>query len=206
MKLQESIKGVTTNIKGKNNEFIFPDSAKISTTEIKITGSNNKIILKEGVTLRNLLIHIRGSNHTITIGEDARVIGHVLIKGKGQTIDIGDRTTFQNVYLLAQEGKNIKIGADCMFSYDITVRTTDAHSVINAETGERVNIANHIDIGDHVWVAAAAMITKGVSIADDCIIGARSFVNKSFTDSQCAIAGTPAKVIQTGVTWSRDRL
>ncbi|MEK4566278.1 acyltransferase [Alkalihalobacillus sp. FSL R5-0424] len=207
MILQEEIKGLTTKVYGTNNELDFSlDNTTIRNVDLKITGSNNKILIGPGAKLQNLLIHIRGSNNEIIIGSNTEIIGHILLKGKRQNIKVGNRTTFKNVYLLSQEGKNIEIGEDCMFSYDIAVRTTDAHSVIDLETNERLNHAKDVKIGNHVWVAASVLISKGAVIPDDCIVGARSIVTRPFKDSHCTIAGSPAKIVKTGVTWSRERL
>ncbi|MBR0557045.1 acyltransferase [Ciceribacter sp. L1K23] len=90
-----------------------------------------------------------------------------------------------------------------MLSRHIEIHTTDAHSVIDRETGERFDLGGPVTIGDHVWIGMGAIISKGVTIGDDNIVGARSFVTKSFVDSGTIIAGAPAKVIKTGVTWSR---
>ncbi|MBN6886116.1 acetyltransferase-like isoleucine patch superfamily enzyme [Cytobacillus horneckiae] len=207
MILQEEIKGLTTKVYGKNNRLeLHEDDYIFKNADLKITGSNNVITIGKGSKLSNILIHIRGSNNEITIGENTDLIGHILLKGKKQRISVGDRTTFKHVYLLSQEGKNIEIGKDCMFSYDIAVRTTDAHSVIDLETNERINQAKEVIIGDHVWVAASCLISKGAVIPNDCIIGARSVVTKPFAEEHCTIAGSPAKVIKTGTTWCRDRI
>ncbi|MBO3758410.1 acyltransferase [Ciceribacter sp. L1K22] len=90
-----------------------------------------------------------------------------------------------------------------MLSRYVEIRTTDAHSVIDRKTGERLNLAGPVTIGDHVWIGMGAIISKGVTIGDDNIVGARSFVTKSFVGSGTIIAGAPAKVIKSGVTWSR---
>lgn len=207
MILQEEIKGLTTKVFGKNNQLTYDEESFIfKNAELRITGSHNKIHIGKGTKLSNILIHIRGSHNEITIGEDTDLIGHILLKGKKQSIKIGDRTTFKNVYLLSQEGKNISIGADCMFSYDIAVRTTDAHSVLDLETNERLNGAKDVFIGDHVWIAASCLISKGAIIPNDTIIGARSVVTKPFPEEHTTIAGSPAKVIKTGTTWNRERL
>ena len=50
-----------------------------------------------------------------------------------------------------------------------------------------------IKIGNNVYIGNNAMIMPGVSIADNCIIGAGSIVTKSFLDSGIIIAGVPAK-------------
>ncbi|MGD7049707.1 acyltransferase [Rossellomorea marisflavi] len=207
MILQEEIKGLTTKIYGTNNDMDFSkDKTTFRNVDLKITGSNNKIIIGEGAKLQNLLIHIRGSNNIISIGKETEIIGHILLKGKRQSITVGNRTTFKNVYLLSQEGKDIEIGENCMFSYDIAVRTTDAHSVMDLETNERLNNAKDVKVGNHVWVAASVLLSKGAIIPDDCIVGARSVVTKPFEEPHCTIAGSPAKVVKKGVTWSRERL
>lgn len=39
-------------------------------------------------------------------------------------------------------------------------------------------VTRPIDIGDHAWIAAEAMICPGVTIGEGAVIGARSFVNR----------------------------
>lgn len=39
-------------------------------------------------------------------------------------------------------------------------------------------ITKSINIGDHVWIAAEVFVHPGITIAEGCIIGARSVVNK----------------------------
>ncbi len=54
-------------------------------------------------------------------------------------------------------------------------------------------------------MSVGALISKGCSIPEDSIIGARAFVNSSFTEVGTIIAGSPAKVVKSGVTWHRGR-
>lgn len=67
-----------------------------------------------------------------------------------------------------------------------------------------VNIGAHHDkaprIGNNVYIGPGAIIFGDIEIADNCFIGANSTVNKSVQIPNCAIAGTPAKVIKTDVT------
>jgi len=44
------------------------------------------------------------------------------------------------------------------------------------------------------------IILKGVTIGNNVIIAAGSVVNKD-VPSDCLIAGNPAKIIRTGVSW-----
>ncbi|PTQ99346.1 putative colanic acid biosynthesis acetyltransferase WcaF [Mucilaginibacter yixingensis] len=51
-------------------------------------------------------------------------------------------------------------------------------------------VASPINIGNHVWVAAEAFVHPGISIADGCVIGARSVVIKDMPEWQVC-AGNP---------------
>lgn len=45
------------------------------------------------------------------------------------------------------------------------------------------------------------LFTRGGVIPDGCVIGANSFVTKKFYESNCMIAGTPARIIKKNIRW-----
>ncbi len=179
-------------------------------TFVKSEGTGNKLILGKNSKFGSLgtpKIDFIGSGNTIELGE--RVVlkrGHLRFVGDNQTIKIGSKTTINGVYILVDEQTNVTIGSDCMFSYSIELRTTDAHSILDTNSGERVNRAADINIGDKVWVGKEVMITKGVTLSSNVIVGARALVTKSFDAEFCAIAGVPASVVKECVTWDRRKL
>jgi acetyltransferase-like isoleucine patch superfamily enzyme len=172
---------------------------------VKIPKPGNHLVLGENSDITNLKIEILGTGNKLCVGKACRLRGHILIKGNNQTVEVGNHTTFTNAYLLCSDGCDIRIGRHCMLSRGIEVRVTDAHSVIDSKTGERINLPGSIVIGDHVWVGLGVVIGKGVTIGPDNIIGTGSFVNKSFLGSQQFIAGIPARVVKSGVTWNRSQ-
>lgn len=186
------------------SNIIGADLAKSVSGNVEIIGKKNAIEIMAGATLK-CDIKIEGDNNSIIIGAGCVVRGRILVKGNGQRVSIGDGTTFQSVYILCQEGCNVDIGRWCMFSRDIEVRTTDAHSVVEVATGQRINKPASIFVGDHVWVSVGALISKGASIPEDSIVGAFSFVNRAFMEKNTIIAGAPAKAVKAGVTWNRSR-
>lgn len=205
--LQETTKHLSTDVKGENNTLQLPKSVTLHNVKLFISGSNNVVEIGGNSQLRNLFIEIKGNNNRLKIGNQCKTQGHILLKGHKQTVKIGSKTTFQyNCYLLASENKNIIIGRDCMFSNSIDIRTTDSHSIIDVETGQRKNVAQDVSIGHHVWISAGALISKGSVIPDNCIVGGRSVVTKKFTESNCTLAGTPAEIVSRGVTWDRRRI
>ncbi|PRY66332.1 acetyltransferase-like isoleucine patch superfamily enzyme [Vreelandella songnenensis] len=171
---------------------------------LTIKGDGNKVFFGAGSTYVGN-ISIQGNNNKIVIGEEAVIRSRVLIKGSNQKVVFGKHTTTQSCYILCQEGCNIEIGDWCMFSRDIEIRTTDAHSVVDVKTRKRVNTPSSVKIGNHVWVGVGSLISKGSQIPNDSIVGAYSFVNKEFTEENVLIAGTPAKIVRHGVTWNRGR-
>lgn len=168
-------------------------------------GDGNKVLVGRGTKVTGT-IDIFGSNNTVTIGESCHFRGSMIISGNNQTVSVGDHSTTADVYILCSEGADVSIGRWCMFSRRIEIRTTDAHAVIDRQTGRRVNGAESIRIGDHVWVGVGAIINKGAIVPADSIVGALSFVNGRFSEEGIVLAGSPARIVKRGVTWARTRL
>lgn len=175
------------------------------THKVKIEGSGNSVEVGRNSIISGMQIHVRGTGNRIIIGRNCGLRGQILMKGNNQTLRIGDFTTTVDAYFLCFEDKNITVGSHCMFSREIEVRTSDSHSLIDKASGQRINKASSVYIGNHVWVSVGAIINKGAFIPDDCIIGAGAFVAAKFEKESCTIAGTPAKVLRENVTWHRSR-
>ncbi len=171
---------------------------------VRLYGSGNRIELPETSSFVGH-ITVRGRGNRVLIGENCRIAGELMIKGSNQTISIGEGTTFESVYIVCLERCDVTIGRWCMFSRGIEMRTSDAHSLIRRRDGRRLNLAAPVVIGDHVWVGVGALISKGTVIPDDCVVGAKSFVNKAFSETSTLLAGTPATVVKRGITWNRGR-
>ena len=92
-----------------------------------------------------------------------------------------------------------------MFSKGIKITTTDSHSIINLETGERTNLAKDVVIGNHVWLGQNVTINKGVEIGSNSIVAGHSVLTKSIP-SNCIAAGVPARVVKVKVDWLRKRI
>lgn len=174
-----------SNPYGCLNSIEIGNNSSLKNCKFKLFGGGNKIIIGDNVLLKGMTFWIEDSNNIIKIG---------------------DRTTSENhVQVAACEGKKIEIGADCMLSHDIYFRTTDSHSIVDNK-GKRVNPADNIKIGNHVWIGMQCLIFKGVEIPDDCIIGARSVVTKHKFDKNSLILGINAKVIKQDINWIRKRI
>ncbi len=173
------------------------------------SGTGNLVTIEKGCTLLDTKIRIRGNNNSISFGEGC-IVGEgcsFWMEGNNIRIEIGKDATFTGtVHVCAQEdGSRVVIGEDCMFSYNITVRTSDSHPVYDVETGVRVNPAKDVAIGKHVWIAPDSKIMKGVTIGDESIIGSDTIVTKDIPAKVLAV-GHPAKVVRENVRWTRESL
>lgn len=187
------------------NNIFHDDGAESLGGKIRVRkGEGNKLWIGSGTKFQGS-VDISGNNNRVIIGKNCHYRGDIIVKGDNQTVSFGDNSTTVNVYILCQENCDVLIGRWCMFSREIEVRTTDAHSVIDRATGRRLNKPASIVVGDHVWVGVGAIINKGAVIPSDSIVGAMSFVNGRFDEEGVIIAGAPGKVVKRGITWNRSR-
>ncbi|MEW6088693.1 MAG: DapH/DapD/GlmU-related protein [bacterium] len=195
------------NINGTNNS-ILKDGVKLNNVKFNITGNNNKIIIGPGCYLNNVRFYIKGSGHNIDISENCwfKRRASIDFEDENCTLFIGKNSVLEEANIAVVEpGMKVIIGEDCMFGQHIYIRTTDSHSIISQESGKRINFAKNIEIEDHVWICDHCIILKGVHIGKNSIIGAGSVVTKSCGPG-VILAGNPAKVVKTGVSWDRERI
>lgn len=186
----------------------FAERLRMKKVNIRIRGSGNSLSIGRGSMVANCKIRIDGNQQAVDIGEDCLYhSGKIYLRyNKGQHIYIGSKTTIEDAYLLTDEDASIEIGCDCMFSKFVHLRAGDGHSVLDAESGRRINHAKSILIGDRVWVGRSACILKGAVVPSDCIVGAHAVVTRKYPTPGCAIAGNPATVVREGVAWDRRML
>lgn len=113
----------------------------------------------------------------------------------GATLKIGGGG-FMNMNVSLYCRDYIEIGEDTIFAQNVIVRDSDYHHIEG-----HVNHAP-ILIGNHVWIGTNAIILKGVHIGDGAVVGAGSVVTND-VPAHSLVAGNPAKVVKTNITWHR---
>ena len=84
----------------------------------------------------------------------------------------------------------ISIGADSTLSGRVRVLAHDA----SMRKGTGRTIVGRVQIGSRVFVGSDTVILPGVTIGDDCVIGANSVVRTDIPPNSIAV-GSPAKVV-----------
>ena len=195
-------------IHGKNNTISY-ENALLSSVIIDIRGDGNTIEIQEGCILNNVTFRIRGNGHKVLINRGCQFKrgGNIWLEDSHCSLIIGKNSTFVDVHLAVTEpDSQIVIGQDCMFAYDIDVRTGDSHSIISKESNERINYAEDITIGNHVWIAAHSTLLKGSVIPDESVVATGSIVTEKYNTTGIIIGGNPAKKLKDGITWTRKRI
>jgi acetyltransferase-like isoleucine patch superfamily enzyme len=201
------IRTVKRRISGTNHRLLIHPDAVLRNVVFIVKGEGHHIEIASRCVLRNVMFYAIGSSHTILLGPGVRFKrgGQLWLENTGGRIDIGENTTFEESHLaVTGDDTSIRIGSDCMFAYDIDVRTGDSHALLDAN-GRKINPEKSVHIGDHVWIASHCSILKGVSLPAHTVVATRSTVTKSFTETNLLVGGSPAKIIKQGITWSRER-
>ena len=189
-------------------ENAYYNSGLMMNSYVSIKGKHNTIRVVANCSLKNTRLVITGNQNIIVIDENCHINGgRILIDGDHGSIYIGKDTILSgNSHLAAIEGKSIVIGEGCLFSSDVIIRTGDSHSIVEQGTRHRINEAKDVTIGKHVWIGFGATVLKGVDILDNSIIGTEAVVTKSPRESNCIVAGNPAKVIKRNIDWLAERI
>ena len=106
-------------------------------------------------------------------------------------------STNKNCFLSCTE--NVCFGDDVLLGWNVAIRDSDGHHVTC--NGDKKQDRAEIVIGNHVWKASEVHILKGVTIGDNCIIGYRSTVTRSFPQNNILLGGYPAKVLKENINW-----
>ena len=191
----------------RNNNSCQYKRGCLKNTPIEIGGKNNSIVIGDGSVLHNSRIVVYGSDHNLVIGNDCIIKNCVFwFEDDHCTITVGDHTSIEGAEIAVTEpGSLISLGEDCMLSFDIDIRCGDSHSIIDTITNSRINFAQDIIIGDHVWLGAHAQVLKGANVGENCVVGTRAVVTSNIP-SNSIVAGIPAKIIRTNTNWKRERI
>jgi acetyltransferase-like isoleucine patch superfamily enzyme len=173
---------------------------------IKNKGKDNKLVIEKGGRIYGCKFTFFGDHNCIHIAHDCVCKNMEFVVSGGGNISIGNHSHFVgNIHLACTEGKSIFIGERCLFSSEVTFRTGDSHSVLDS-SGNRINFARDIYVGNHVWIGQYVVVLKGAHIGDDSIIGTKALITGESFGKNTAIAGIPAKVIKTDVNWYHELL
>ena len=185
VKIDGLMSGARICVNGQENSITVKNPKTNAGLRIFVNGNKNRVTIEENCVLKNLDIWIEDDNNQIIIEKDTLICGETKLS--------------------CIEGSKIHIGEGSMFSSAIDVRTGDSHSILNKE-GRRINPSADVCIGKHVWIGYGVTLLKGVSVAENSILGTRAVVTKSFDEAGIVLVGNPARKVKENINWDYQRI
>lgn len=113
------------------------------------------------------------------------------------------KNCFINFNLTVQDDAAVTIGDDCNFGPNVTIVTPihpllpDERKSMKTADGQIKHLcyAKPVSIGHDCWLGANVTICPGVTIGNNCVIGAGAVVTRDIPDNSFA-AGVPCRVIR----------
>ncbi len=111
----------------------------------------------------------------------------------GMNIEVGDNF-FVNYGVVILDVCKVSIGDNCLIAPQAGIYTA-CHPLERETRVSRLELGKPIVIGNDCWIGGRAVITPGVTLGDNVVVGAGAVVTRSFP-SDVVIAGNPARIIR----------
>ncbi len=111
----------------------------------------------------------------------------------GYNIEIGENF-YANVNCVILDEAKVKFGNNVFIAPNCGFYTA-GHPFDVEQRNRGLEYARPITIGNNVWIGAHVCVLPGVTIGDNCVIGAGSVVNKDIPAGTLAV-GNPCRVIR----------
>jgi len=145
----------------------------------------------------------RKSRTVWSVGGTVEFLGRAVI-GHGSKISVAGELIIGDDFRISAEStivaaEKVVIGENVLISWDVLIMDTDFHKVF--EGAKQLNPNRPVRIGNKVWIGCRALVLKGSNIPDGVVVAASSTVSRSLDEACSIVAGSPAKVIKSNISW-----
>lgn len=143
-----------------------------------------------------LCMRIRGFFYGLGLtkcGKDFQVTNDAILKGL-ENISIGQHVFIGNHTIFFGSGETI-VGDNVMFGPHVVV-VSGNHKFESDSYKRGKGSVGIIRIEEGSWVGANCTIIAGAFLPKYSILGANSFLSRSYSEQRCIYAGNPAKLIK----------
>lgn len=111
----------------------------------------------------------------------------------GYNIHVG-RNFYSNHNLVILDGAPVRFGDNVFIAPNCGFYTA-GHPLEASQRNQGLEYARPITVGNDVWIGAHVCVLPGVTIGDNCVIGAGSVVTRDIPSNSLAV-GNPCRVIR----------
>jgi len=183
-----------------NALFIHREARRLRyQTPCNFHGSSNVAIIDRDCGFHGAL-HFTGHRNLVVLhgGQGELALDATLYSD--DTLVWGRGASAWGVRIWVQGGTVCTVCDGCLLSENISMRTTDHHSIIDLDTWSQINKPADITVGRHVWIGPNVRIGKGVEIGEGSILAPDSVVSASIPKTELW-GGIPARMIRKNVSW-----
>ncbi len=185
------------------NGYIYPSSHCVFDLH-----PSAKIVLNGPWIVGNVLVKGSKLETRVRMAKDTMVqVDDIFVAYAGADIQLGDGGTLIleggagagcNIHCQIVCAATIRLGKHILIGRNIVIRDYDAHTIDQPN----YEIKAPITIGHNCWIGEGALISKGVTIGDGSIVGARSWVISN-VKPHSLVAGSPAIRLKKNIRWKR---
>lgn len=188
----------TAHVREINGAWIVaPNADALDATRVDILGAEGTVILlTAGARIKAL--SIRGEGHVLAIGASAQLSG-IVMYGARNLATVGANTMLSMSTIVRGTDNRLHIGHGCV-GVRGTIRTSDDHTIFDAQSGDPINRARDVRIGDRVYLGRNVRVSKGADIGDGVVVAPDSVVTGKL-QAGGYYGGVPARLIKANVTW-----
>jgi maltose O-acetyltransferase len=120
---------------------------------------------------------------------------YVEARNPGAHVSFDDGTHLNNGVTFVSEGPGIAIGKRCLVGPGVHVYDSDFHALDVADRRAAPARMARVEIGDDVFLGTNALVLKGVTVGDGCVVGAGAVVVEDVPPG-AVVAGNPARPLR----------
>lgn len=161
--------------------------------------NNNMPFKKCGANLIIRSLSFYCWNPNVLVGNNVQIYPGVVFFGDGDIV-IEDNVKIGNNVVINASKKNggIKIGKGTIVAANSYIIDSNHGIKLGTPICEQEVEASPLYIGKYCWIGANCTLGRGTNLGNGCVVGANSFVNKTF-EMNSIVAGTPARFIKERV-------
>lgn len=204
--------GITGN---ETNKVFFkgdapPPNCLIAFAE---TANNCKVFFESGVTAKGSRFSIKDDGNLVYVGKNSalnKVAVTLLSKGDfvlvGESVAVTTSNSWSTGFSPGKNNNGLIIGDHCLMAPEIIIRPADGHMIMDAITGQQVNISQKpIIIEPYCWIGQRTAVLKNVRIGACSIVSLGAVVTRS-CERFSAMGGVPATARRIdGKIWLRNQ-